>query len=99
MTVSMVVSSLAAAITVAFVGVIGFVGLVAPHMMRKLVGDDYRFLVPASAMAGALVLIFADTFARLIIEPVILPVGAVTSFLGAPLFLILLMKGAGRAHD
>jgi iron complex transport system permease protein len=50
-------------------------------------------------MAGALVLIFADTFARLIIEPVILPVGAVTSFLGAPLFLILLMKGAGRAHD
>jgi iron complex transport system permease protein len=99
MTVSMVVSSLAAAITVAFVGVIGFVGLVAPHMMRQLVGDDYRFLVPASAMAGALVLIFADTFARLIIDPVILPVGAVTSFLGAPLFLILLMKGAGRAHD
>lgn len=96
MTASMVISSLAAAATVAFVGIIGFVGLIAPHMMRKLVGDDYRFLVPASAMAGALILIVADTFARLIISPVILPVGAVTSFLGAPLFLAILIRGAGR---
>jgi iron complex transport system permease protein len=98
MTVSMVISSLAAAVTVAFVGVIGFVGLIAPHMMRKFVDDDYRFLVPASALAGALILITADTFARTIISPVILPVGTVTSFLGAPLFLALLMRGAGR-HD
>ena len=96
MTASMIVSSLAAAVTVAFVGIVGFLGLIAPHMMRKFVGDDYRFLVPASALAGAFILIAADTFGRTIIAPVILPVGAVTSFLGAPLFLAVLVRGAGR---
>ncbi len=96
MLVSMTVCSLTAALSVSFVGIIGFVGLVAPHMMRKFVGDDYRFLIPASAVAGALILTLADTFGRLIIAPVILPIGAITSFLGAPVFLALLMKGAGR---
>lgn len=96
MTASMVIASLAAAVTVAFVGIIGFVGLVAPHIVRRLVGDDYRFLAPASALAGALLLVAADTFARMVIAPVILPVGAVTSFLGAPLFLVLLIKGGWR---
>lgn len=98
MLISMTVCSLTAALSVSFVGIIGFVGLVAPHMMRKFVGDDYRFLIPASAIAGALLLTIADTFGRLIIAPVILPVGAITSFLGAPVFLALLMKGAGK-HD
>lgn len=96
MLMSMGICSFAAAVAVAFVGIISFVGLVAPHMMRKFVGDDYRFLIPCSAAAGALVLLAADTFGRLIISPVILPVGAITSFLGAPVFLILLLKGAGR---
>lgn len=94
--ISMAICSLTAAVAVAFVGIISFVGLVAPHMMRKFVGDDFRFLIPCSAVAGALILIAADTFGRLIIAPVILPVGAITSFLGAPVFLILLMKGAGH---
>ncbi len=98
MLASMAVCTLTAAVSVAFVGIISFVGLVAPHMMRKFVGDDHRYLIPGSAVAGALVLVAADTFGRLVIAPVILPVGAITSFLGAPVFLALLTKGAGR-HD
>ncbi len=96
MLVSLGISSFAAAIAVSFVGVISFIGLIAPHIMRIFVGDDYRFLIPASALAGALVLLAADTFARLIIAPVILPVGAITAFLGAPVFLALLLKGGDR---
>lgn len=93
MLISMGICSLAAAVAVSFVGIISFVGLVAPHMMRRFVGNDYRYLIPCSAGAGALLLIVADTFGRLIIAPVILPIGAITSFLGAPLFLYLLFRG------
>jgi len=93
MLISMGISSLTAAVAVSFVGIISFVGLVAPHIMRRFVGNDYRYLIPCSAVAGALLLILADTFARLIIAPVILPIGAITSFLGAPLFLYLLFRG------
>ena len=93
MLVSMGICSLTAAVSVAFAGIISFVGLVAPHIMRKFVGDDYRFLIPCSAVAGSLVLLAADTFGRLIIQPVILPVGAITAFLGAPVFLALLLRG------
>lgn len=93
MLVSMAICSLATAVAVSFVGIISFVGLVAPHIMRRFVGNDYRYLIPCSAIAGALLLILADTFARLIIAPVILPIGAITSFLGAPLFLYLLFRG------
>lgn len=93
MLISMGICSLSAAVAVSFVGIISFVGLVAPHIMRRFVGNDYRYLIPCSAVAGALLLILADTFARLIIAPVILPIGAITSFLGAPLFLYLLFRG------
>ena len=96
MLTAMVVCSVASSLAVAFVGIINFVGLIAPHMMRRFVGDDYRYLIPCSALAGALVLMAADTFGRLIIAPVILPVGAITSFLGAPIFLAMLMKGGKR---
>jgi iron complex transport system permease protein len=96
MLISMGISSLAAAIAVSFVGIISFVGLVAPHIMRRFVGNDYRYLIPCSAAAGALLLILADTFGRLIIAPVILPIGAITSFLGAPMFLYLLFRGFKR---
>ena len=92
MLISMGICSLTAAVAVSFVGIISFVGLVAPHIMRRFVGNDYRFLIPGSALAGGLLLILADTFARLIIAPVILPIGAITSFLGAPLFLYLLFR-------
>lgn len=93
MLISMGICSLAAATAVSFVGIISFVGLVAPHMMRRFVGNDYRYLLPCSAVAGALLLILADTFGRLLIAPVILPIGAITSFLGAPLFLYILFRG------
>lgn len=93
MLVSLGICSLTAAVAVSFVGIISFVGLVAPHMMRRFVGSDYRYLIPCSAVAGALLLILADTFGRLIIAPVILPIGAITSFLGAPLFLFILFRG------
>ncbi len=89
-------ASLLTAVSVAFVGVIGFIGLIAPHAMRLIVGGDYRFLIPISALTGALLLLTADTVARLAFSPMILPVGVVTSFLGAPTFLYLLIKMEGR---
>ncbi|MCH3916231.1 MAG: iron ABC transporter permease [Spirochaetia bacterium] len=94
--VGMVLCSLAAATIVSFVGIINFIGLIAPHLMRRLVGSDYRFLLPTSALCGALLMLLSDTAARMIISPIILPIGAITSFLGAPLFLYLLVKGADR---
>jgi iron complex transport system permease protein len=89
----MLISSLITAVTVSFVGMIGFIGLISPHMMRRVVGTDHRFLIPASMLAGAVVLLISDTLARTVIKPVVLPVGAITSILGAPLFIYLLMKG------
>ncbi len=95
--ISMLMASLITAISVAFMGIIGFVGLIAPQMMRRIIGEDHRFLIPASALMGSLVLIIADTLARTLLSPIVLPVGAITSFFGAPLFLYLLMRGAKRA--
>lgn len=92
----MFISSLVTAVAVSFLGIIGFIDLVAPHMMRILVGSDHRFLIPASAVAGALLLLAADTLARTVIAPVVLPVGAITSFLGAPIFLYMLSKSYRR---
>ena len=83
-------------VTVAFVGVIGFIGLIAPHSMRLTAGGDYRFLIPLSALAGALLLVSADLLARLILSPMNLPVGVITSFLGAPTFIYLLVRMEGR---
>ena len=91
--IGMTISSFTAAVIVSYVGIINFVGLVSPHVMRRIIGDDYRYLLPASALMGALMLLFSDTVARLVVAPVVLPIGAITSFLGAPLFLYLLFKG------
>ncbi len=88
--VSMLVTSLISAVITAGVGVIGFVGLISPHIVRRFVGNDYRFLISASALFGGLLLLLADTLARTIISPIVLPVGAITSLLGAPFFLYLL---------
>lgn len=93
MLTSMAICALLSSAAVSFVGIISFVGLVAPHIMGKLVGRDYRYLLPASALAGSLLLILADTFGRTVMAPVILPIGALTSFLGAPVFLGLLFHG------
>ena len=91
--VGMVICSLTASVIVSFVGIINFVGLIAPHVVRRVIGGDYRFLLPASAITGALMLLLSDTLARMVVSPVILPIGAITSFLGAPIFLYLLFKG------
>lgn len=92
----MFVCSLSAAVIVSFVGIINFIGLISPHLVRRCIGGDYRYLLPASALMGSLLLLLSDTAARLAVSPVILPIGAITSFLGAPLFLYLLYKGVGR---
>jgi iron complex transport system permease protein len=89
---SMIVCSLIAAVATAFVGCINFIGLLAPHMIRRFVGNDYRFLIPCSALTGAIIMIAADIVSRMIVAPVILPIGALTSFLGAPLFLYMIIK-------
>ena len=96
--VSMAVCSLSAAAAVSFAGIISFVGLIAPHMMRFFVGNDHRYLIPGSAICGSLLLILADAAAKLIDPPVILPIGAIMSFIGGPVFLILLFRGRG-GHD
>lgn len=94
----MVAASLVTAVVVSFYGVIAFVGLVVPHIVRRIIGGDELLLIPASALFGAVFLLLADTLARTIISPVILPVGILTSFLGAPLFLFLLIKGIGKGY-
>jgi iron complex transport system permease protein len=77
---------------VAAAGMIGFVGLVIPHMMRLIVGPDHRFLIPASALGGAIILILTDAAARTLVPPMEIPVGALTALFGAPYFLYLLKK-------
>ncbi|MHC1629473.1 MAG: FecCD family ABC transporter permease [Methanoculleaceae archaeon] len=90
------VAALLTAVIVAFLGVIGFVGLICPHMARRVVGDDQRYLIPASCVTGGLLLLASDTAARLIIAPFVLPVSVLTAFLGAPVFIYLLLRGYRR---
>ena len=87
-----VVASLATAISVTSVGVIGFIGLVVPHLVRIVAGSDHRTVVPASALAGGIMLVIADTLARTLLAPRQLPVGTLTAALGVPLFLILMSR-------
>lgn len=84
--------SLITAIAVSVSGVIGFVGLIVPHIMRIIIGPDHKYLLPASALAGAIFLICTDTLARTILAPVELPVGIITALLGVPFFLFILKK-------
>ena len=90
--VSGVVVTLIAAVTISFVGVIGFVGLVAPHVARLLIGAEHRILLPASALLGAILVLVADTIGRTIISPTIIPVGIILSIVGAPIFLYLILS-------
>ena len=93
---SMILCALVASISVAFAGSIGFIGLIAPHIMRRFVGNDYRFLLPGSALGGAALMLLADVASRIILPPVVLPIGALTSFLGGPMFLYLCLKGGKK---
>lgn len=82
--------------SVAVSGGIGFVGIVVPHVLRMLIGPDHRYLLPASALLGGTLLIFADMIARTIVPPAELPIGIITAFAGAPFFLWILLRG--RSH-
>lgn len=88
----LIVASLITGAAVAVSGIIGFIGLVVPHMMRALCGPDHRILLPLSTLAGAILLIAADTLARTVMEPQELPIGVITALLGAPFFGYLLRK-------
>jgi iron complex transport system permease protein len=90
--IMMSITTLLVACIVCFTGTIGFIGLVAPHFTRIAVGGDNRFALPVSGLLGALLLTSADLVARRILAPIILPVGAITAFMGAPLFLYMIMK-------
>ncbi len=85
-------STVMVGVSVAFAGVIGFVGLIVPHAIRLVAGPDHRFLLPASALLGATLLVVADIFARCVVAPAELPIGILTAIIGAPFFLWLLMR-------
>jgi iron complex transport system permease protein len=85
-------STLATAVTVAFCGTIGFVGLMVPHIMRLVTGPRHRLLLPFSVMGGALMMVGADTVSRTVLGASELPVGVITAIAGAPLFIILLVN-------
>jgi iron complex transport system permease protein len=87
-----VLASLITAGAICFTGVIGFIGLVSPHITRMVIGGDHRFLLPASALAGAVLVLTADTLGRTLWIPQVIPIGIVTSFIGVPFFFYLLMK-------
>lgn len=84
--------SLMTAGCICFAGVIGFIGLVAPHIRRMIIGGDHRYLLPASGLVGAVVVLLADTLGRTLWSPQVLPIGIVTSFIGVPFFFYLLLK-------
>ena len=96
--VSMLLASVITAVCVSFLGIIGFVGIICPHVTKRLLGQDHRVSVPASALSGSVLLLLADTLSRSIGNGSALPVGAITSLLGAPFFLAIIFSRKGE-HD
>ncbi len=88
-----VLTALAVGVSVAAAGLIGFVGIVVPHMLRLIVGPGHRALLPLAALGGAVLLVAADTIARIAVAPAELPIGIVTAAIGAPFFLWILLRG------
>jgi iron complex transport system permease protein len=93
--VSMLMASMVTAVCVSFLGIIGFIGIICPHVIKKLLGQDHRFSVPASALSGSLLLLLADTLSRSLGGGTALPVGAITSLLGAPFFVAIIFSKKG----
>jgi iron complex transport system permease protein len=89
-------TALGVGVSVALAGLIGFVGLIIPHMVRLLIGPDHRWLLPATALAGASLLMIADSLARIVVLPAELPTGILTALLGAPFFIGLLIRQRGE---
>ena len=93
--VSMLMASMITAVCVSFLGMIGFVGIICPHVIKKIIGQDHRVSIPASALAGSILLLLADTLSRSMGNGSALPVGAITSMLGAPFFLAIILFRKG----
>ena len=90
-----VVTALAVGAVTATTGIIGFIGLVAPHCVRLLAGPDHRMVLPGSALLGAALVLAADAAARTVLQPAELPLGVLTAFVGVPFFLLLLRRFKG----
>jgi iron complex transport system permease protein len=95
---TMLLASVITAVCVSFLGIIGFVGIICPHVTKRLLGQDHRVSLPASALSGSILLLLADTLSRSIGNGSALPVGAITSLLGAPFFLAIIFGRKGE-HD
>lgn len=89
---AIILSVVISAVAISFAGVIGFVGLIGPHLARLLIGADHRYLIPFSAICGGMLLLLADTVGRLAFSPTVIPVGIVVAFIGVPLFLHLVLS-------
>jgi iron complex transport system permease protein len=92
----LMIATFAASCCLAFTGIIGFIGLMAPHICRIVIGNDYRYLIPCSALTGAAILLISDTAARTIMSPVEIPVGIIMYIIGGIFFLFLILRGSGR---
>ena len=92
---TLLLSALMTSVVVSFMGVIAFVGLLGPHIVRMVLGNDHRYILPGSMFVGAIILLVSDCVGQTLL-PFVLPVGIVTSFLGGPLFLYLLIRGYRR---
>jgi iron complex transport system permease protein len=97
-TLILLAASLATAAAVAFSGIIGFIGLIIPHIMRLWLGADYRRLLPLAMISGGAVLLFADVLARVVMAPQELPVGVVTALAGAPFFVWVLRRAKNQGY-
>lgn len=97
--ITIVLCALLTAGIISLTGVIGFIGLVAPHIARMILGNDYRFLLPASGLFGALLLVAADTLSRTLLAPAEFPIGIMTAFLGVPFFLYLLIRASRLGRE
>jgi len=93
---SLLLSSVITAVCVSFLGIIGFVGIICPHVTKRLLGQDHRYSIPASALTGSLLLLLADALSRSLGSGAALPVGAITSILGAPFFLVIIFTKGGH---
>ena len=93
---TLLVASMITAVIVSYLGMIGFVGIICPHIMRRIIGNDHRFLIPSSFLAGSVLLLFSDIFSRLVGGGSTIPIGAVTALLGAPFFLALVFFRKGE---
>lgn len=91
--ISLLLASMLTAVVVSLVGIIGFIGLIIPQVMRKLVGNDHKYLIIGSSLLGSVVLLISDIFSRILLNGFSLPVGAITSILGAPIFILILLLG------